>query len=423
LALCFRQSQASRRERRSSRSTTISRSAAQNDSLSVESVIDIVRKLWKSVEEEADEPNRTKLKKDIGRSVNLLKGRIEKSLKTTPRALQGRLLLSGLEEDEDRRPAPIEEPPTKPRFTDPVPRIYDKALVEHALSHLPEAIKYTDIDSYRSYLTEKIEFNSQATRRRAAGYLIGRYFPGETLHRDLVEFAARMAGKPALSDALFYLTCRMEPIVASAANEVVFPSLPQGGVARSRVKEFVQSKFPGSKSVSDMSQAIIRTFERFGIGSATRTRLNVSLREGSLAAFGYLLHLEFPEPGMYSFERLLNGPMHRWLLWDQQWMTRQLYLLREAGLLSKVSEIDRMRQFTTKFSLETAVRHLLGILEEVHSRGCPVTRSTQNSGRNWRCPPDATCTWCLEPMSGSIAMSAWRSAKHEARRTSRLARP
>ena len=78
----------------------------------------------------------------------------------------------------------------------------------------------------------------------------------------------------------------------------------------------------------------------FGIGSSTRTRLNVSLREGSLSAFGYVLHLEFPEPGMYSFERLLNGPMHRWLLWDQHWMTRQLYVLREAGLLSKVSEID-----------------------------------------------------------------------------------
>ena len=78
-----------------------------------------------------------------------------------------------------------------------------------------------------------------------------------------------------------------------------------------------------------MSQAIIRTYERFGVGTATRTRLNVSLREGSLAAFAYVLHLEFPEPGMYSFERLFDGPMHKWLLWDQQWMVQQLY--RAAG--------------------------------------------------------------------------------------------
>jgi DNA repair protein RadC len=184
------------------------------------------------------------------------------------------------------------------------------------------------------------------------------------LHRDLVEFAAKTAGKPALSDVLFYLTCRMEPIVASVADEVIFPSLPEGGVARSRIQEFVQARFPASKSVSDMTQAIVRTFERFRIGSSTRARLNVALREGSLAAFGYVLHLEFPEPGMYSFERLLNGPMHRWLLWDQQWMTRQLYALREAGLLSKVSEIDRMRQFTTKYPLEEGVRRLLGLPQE-----------------------------------------------------------
>ena len=59
-----------------------------------------------------------------------------------------------------------------------------------------------------------------------------------------------------------------------------------------------------------------------------------------------------------------NGPMHKWLLWDQQWMVRQLYALREAGLLSKVSEIDRMRQFTTKYTLDDAVRHLVALAEE-----------------------------------------------------------
>jgi len=246
-------------------------------------------------------------------------------------------------------------------------RIYDKDLVDHALSHVPAAINFQRIDDFRDYLTEKIRFNSQATRRRAASYLTNRYFPGEILHKDLVEFAAKTAHKPALSDALFYLTCRMEPIVASVGEEVIFPSLPKGGVARGRILEFVQSKFPGLKSVPDMSQAIVRTYERFGIGTTTRTRLNVSLREGSLTAFGYILHLEFPEPGMYSFERLFSGPMHRWLLWDQQWMVRQLYLLREAGILSKVSEIDRIRQFTTKYALDEAMRHLSALPAEAHS--------------------------------------------------------
>jgi len=329
-------------------------------------VVDTVRNLWKSIEDNSEEIDRTKLKRDIAQTFNRLKGRVEKSLKSSKPAVQERLLFERGEEGNGRVPVPVKEHPTKPRFPEATLRIYDKDLADHALSQIPASIKFKTIGEFRDYLTEKLRFNSQATRRRAAGYLIGRYFPGETLHKDLIEFAAKTAGKPALSDALFYLTCRMEPIVASVAEEVVFPSLPQGGVARSRVLEFVQAKFPGSKSVSDMSQAIIRTYERFGIGAAARTRLNVSLREGSLDAFGYALHLEFPEPGMYSFERLFNGPMHKWLLWDQQWMVHQLYVLREAGILSKVSEIDRMRQFTTKYTLDDAVRHLVNLTEEPH---------------------------------------------------------
>jgi len=348
------------------RSTSTSRSTSINDSLSIESVVDTVRKLWKCIEDNSEEIERTKLKRDIAQTVNRLRGRVEKNLKSSKPSVQERLLFDRTEEGNGRVPVPIKEHPTKPRFPEAALRIYDKDLADHALSQIPAAIKFKTTGEFRDYLTEKLRFNSQATRRRSAGYLIGRYFPGETLHKDLIEFAAKTAGKPALSDALFYLTCRMEPIVASVAEDVVFPSLPQGGVARSRVLEFVQAKFPGSKSVSDMSQAIIRTYQRFGIGAATRTRLNVSLREGSLDAFGYVLHLEFPEPGMYSFDRLFNGPMHKWLLWDQQWMVHQLYVLREAGILSKVSEIDRMRQFTTKYTLGDAVRHLMNLTEEAH---------------------------------------------------------
>jgi len=348
------------------RSMSTSRSTSINDSLSIEYVVDTVRKLWKSVEDNTEEIERARLKRDIAQTVNRLKGRVERSLKSSKHAVQERLFFDRTEEGNGRLPLPVKEHPTKPRFPEAALRIYDKDLADHALSQIPSAIKFKTIGEFRDYLTAKLRFNSQATRRRAAGYLIGRYFPGDTLHRDLVEFAAKMEGKQALSDALFYLTCRMEPIVASVAEEVVFPALPEGGVARGRIQESVRSKFPVSKSVSSMSQAIVRTYERFGIGTPTRTRLNVSLREGSLAAFTYLLHLEFPEPGMYSFERLFNGPMHRWLLWDQQWMVRQLYVLRESGILSKVSEIDRMRQLTTKYTLDDAVSHLVNLTEEAH---------------------------------------------------------
>jgi len=251
-----------------------------------------------------------------------------------------------------------------PRFPEPTLRVYAKDFADHALQHLPQAVKYHSVEDFRKYLSQKLRFNSQATRRRSGNYIISRFFPGEVYNDDLPAFAAFAAGTPALGEALFYLTCRAEKIVSLVAEEVVFPSLAQGGVSRTKLRDFIQTKFPGSKSVKHVAQAIVRTYEFYGLGTANRTRLSVSLREGNLASFAYVLHLEFPEPGMYSFERMFDGPMHKWLLWDKEWMIRQLYQLREAGVLSKVSEIDRMRQFTTKYPLIEAVRRIVTLGKE-----------------------------------------------------------
>jgi len=327
-------------------------------------VVATVRTLWEAVED-SEAVDRTRLKRDIAQVVRRLKSRIEGRLTSpAPRKKEPSLFDGQAERHaEEARVAA----PAAPRFSETALRLYDKDLVEHALQHLPSARLFGEVTDFRDHLVEKIRFNSQATRRRAANYIINRFFPGKVLHEDLTKFAAVAAGGPALADALFYLTCRTELILASVAEEVVFPALAQGGIGRGRILEFVESRFPGSKSVKDVSQAIVRTYERLGVGTATRTRLNVSLREGSLAAFGYMLHLEFPEPGMYSFERLLDGPLHKWLLWDQQWMVRQLYRLREAGLLAKVSEIDRLRQFTTKYDLVEAIDSIVRLAQGTHS--------------------------------------------------------
>ena len=70
---------------------------------------------------------------------------------------------------------------------------------------------------------------------------------------------------------------------------------------------------------------------------------------------------------MHTFESLLQGPLHKWLLWNQDWLVQALYALREAGLLSKVSEIDTHRQFTTKYSLADAVDPVVKFIKEHQS--------------------------------------------------------
>ncbi|MCO6458545.1 MAG: hypothetical protein J5I93_24835 [Pirellulaceae bacterium] len=321
-----------------------------------------VRAVWNAVEE-VGAAEQAKLKKDITQTVNRLKSRVEDRLSKSvgpPKELP----LFDARKVESPPLGDANESPPGPRFPEPTLRVYAKDLAEHALRHLPRAAQYRTVDEFRDYLTEKLQFNSLATRRRSANYLVSRFFPGEFYNDDLPPFAAAAAGKPALGEALFYLTCRTEQIVSLVAEEVVFPSLAQGGVSRARLRDYIQARFPDSKSANQVAGSIVRSYQFYGLGTANRTRLHVSLREGSLASFAYVLYLEFPEPGMYAFERMFDGPMHQWMLWDQQWMVRQLYRLREAGLLSKVSEIDRLRQFTTKFTLADAVPRIVTLAKE-----------------------------------------------------------
>jgi DNA repair protein RadC len=310
--------------------------------------------------EGADEREAAILKEDITETVNDLRTRVKSRLaKPDPWASKQALLF----DQPDLQP-PEAKVVTPPRLAEPALRVYAKDLADHALKHLPQAVKYHRIEDFRRYLAGSLRFNSQTTRRRSADRIVNRFFPNGSLNDDLTRFAAATGGKPALGEALFYLTCRTEKIVSLVAEEVVFPSIAQGGVSRNRVREYIQSKFPHSKSAGQMSRTVLHTYQVFGIGSPNRTHLKVALREGSLASFAYVLHHEYPEPGMYAFEKMLDGPMHKWLLWDRQWMVRQLYRLREAGLLSKVSEIDRLRQFTTRYSLADAVTQIVDLAKE-----------------------------------------------------------
>ncbi len=329
----------------------------------VDSVVAAVRSIWKTAEK-APPSKQAKLKAEIVQTVHQLQSRVEGQVSQPVPTIHSERLLFEEADEEKPRISDRESTPTKTRFPEPALRVYAKDLTQHALQVLPQTAKLRSIDEVRKYLADNLRFNSESTRRRNANYLINRYFPGELFNSDLPRFASAAAKSSALGEALFYLTCRAEKLVALVAEEIVFPALAQGGISRSRIADFVQTQFPNSKSAKQVGVAIISTYQTFGVATATRTRLNVSLREGSLLAFAYVVHLEFPEPGMHTFEQLFNGPLHKWLLWDRDWMVRQLYRLREAGLLSKVSEIDRMRQFTTKFTLADAIQPIVALAEE-----------------------------------------------------------
>ena len=245
---------------------------SSHPSLLGDAVSATVHALWTAAEK-ADAAERADLTQDIIETVNHLKGRIENRLgKPVAVSEQHQLPLRALQE----QPGSAESTASSvPRFPEPALRVFAKDFADHALQHLPQAAKYHSIDEFRSYLTDRLRFNSQATRVRFAEYIVSRFFPGKVFNDDLPLFAAATAGtasarrRPLLPDMQ-----NREASCSLVAEEVVFPSLAQGGVSRARLAGVHPARSSlDSKSADEMVGAIVRTYQLYGIGTANRTRL------------------------------------------------------------------------------------------------------------------------------------------------------
>ena len=124
-----------------------------------------------------------------------------------------------------------------------------------------------------------------------------------------------------------------------------------GRLGRGALKEYISSLLSELRSATleKSIRSITNSYELLGVGRVDKEQIKIQLRPGNLEAFVYILTSEYPLPGIYSFDSLFEGPAHRWLLWGKDWIRKQLYGLRDMGVISKVSEIDTVRQFSLEF--------------------------------------------------------------------------
>ena len=255
-------------------------------------------------------------------------------------------------------PAKMRETPSKPTKKVLVRRgtgLFSKAVLKEAIDLIPKLPDIDSLDHVREFLRKNLHFSAQQTRKRYANYIVFRMFPHGHADIPLRQFAARYSNRQELKDVCFYRFCKAESLMYEIIENLFLPSIGAGRLKRESLREYLQQRFPSSKSIKDSAKAIVDALVAGGITRANYTTVNFSYRDILVPPFAFILHSDFPEPGMYDITRLESNRAILSMFWNPSRIMPSLYELRNQGIISKISEIDNMRQFTTRWTLDELI--------------------------------------------------------------------
>jgi DNA repair protein RadC len=236
--------------------------------------------------------------------------------------------------------------------------VFSKSLLKETAEFLPLLPDTTDLDELREFVRSRFHYSSETTRSRRVNYVLKRMFPGGAPDRALMQFASLYAGQQELRDVVFHRFCQSEPLMAKVVEEFFLPAIGAGTVTRAALRAYLKDMFPESRTLDDCSQAIAEALVTTGIARSDRRNVEFAYREIALPSFAFIVHSVFPEPGMYSLASIESHPAVRLMFWNPDRILSSIYELRNRGLISKVSEIDSVRQFTTRYDLAGLVNVL-----------------------------------------------------------------
>ena len=234
-----------------------------------------------------------------------------------------------------------------------------KSVLREAIELLPRLPDTESLDEISTFLKNNLHFSAWQTRERYAAYIKRRMFPEGSADRALRAFAATFANQQELRDVAFYRFCRVEPLVARVVRELLLPAINAGFIERKTLRVYLTEQYPTSRSIADASQAVVETLVSGGIARADRRRLLFGYREVLLPAFAFILHSEFSTPMMYPLRDLEHHPVLTTMLWKPDQIMPALYELRNQGLITRISAIDSVRQFTLRHTLDSVVYELV----------------------------------------------------------------
>jgi len=238
---------------------------------------------------------------------------------------------------------------------------FSKALLKDTIQVLPTLPDVDNLEDLRQYLIDNLKYGSSSSRQRYSLYIIKRMFPNGALDKSLLDFARKFPDTQILNDVVFYRFCKAEPIMIQIISELLLPMSATGSLQRIHINQYLSRRYPSIKGIKEWAIAIVEALNGSKIAPADKKKVYLSVRQPLIQSFAYILHNEYPKPGVYSIESLLKNPYCKAMFWTEESLTPALYELRNLGIIPRVSEIDTVRQFTTKYSASEIVDYLSGV--------------------------------------------------------------
>lgn len=231
--------------------------------------------------------------------------------------------------------------------------LFGKSVFKETLEILPEMPLTFSNKEQHEFLQNGLHFNSEQTRKRYASYVMKRLFPSGKIDLQIIEFAKRFGKGRFLQDLALFRFLRAEPIVSMVINDVVLPAIGSGLLRRHAISDYLFSRFPESRSISDCTQGILEVLKYSEIARVEKTNLLFSYREPCLPSFCFIVHDLYKTPGIFDLTEFENSAIIKSMLWNPERIKHCLIGLRNAGLIAKVSEIDNVRLFSLRYSFDT----------------------------------------------------------------------
>jgi len=237
--------------------------------------------------------------------------------------------------------------------------IFANAVTRDSLEILPQLPETQDINAITAFIKNNLHYNSGESRNRYANYVVKRLFSGGNVDLSLIRFGHSFVNTPDLQDVCFYKYIHAEPFLHQIIIELLLPSISKGFVKRNEIVQYTDATFPNMKSNDKCVQAIVDVLVKTNMCKLQKQELTLKNRKPNLASFTYILHSEFKEPGMYAHNLLKGNSYISAMLWEPDCIEAMLYELRNNGYISKVSNIDGIKQFTTKYHLAEITEMLI----------------------------------------------------------------